>query len=391
MTTVLFLPLLQLPSGHHRAAEALAEGLRSIDRAVKCEKIELLSSRLGAKEQWISRLYLRCIRHAPKAYSAAYRRSVLHPASEPPSFPPYEWLFGGHLKQLLRRLQPALIVCTHAFPSYLLDLLKQRGEIDVPVVNVYTDYFVHNLWGKIAIDGHFVGHPTMKETLAEKGVAIKRIAVTGIPVHPAFAARPPMRPTTRSRYIGLISGGSLGLGDWERLFSKIAPDDPVIYYVLCGTNEQLYERLRKKNHPRLLPLRYISSPAAMSALYDKVDFVLTKPGGVTLSECLRKRKPTFIYAMLPGQEEINFRLLCDDGLVFDFRHWRRLPSLSDAIVSTLHSPELARCLAKIDDYHRTLSPADPAFVMYERFLAAPAVNKGRSRFDNRKLHRPFPI
>ncbi|MEC5186807.1 MGDG synthase family glycosyltransferase [Geobacillus thermodenitrificans] len=369
MTTVLFLPLLQLPSGHHRVAEALAEGLRSIDRAVKCEKIELLSSRLGAKEQWISRLYLRCIRHVPKAYSIAYRRSVLHPSSKPPSFPPYEWLFGGHLKQLIRRLTPALIVCTHAFPSYLLDLLKQRGEIDVPVVNVYTDYFVHNLWGKTAIDVHFVGHPAMKAKLEEKGVTSERIVVTGIPVHPAFSVRS-AAPAARSRYTGLISGGSLGLGDWERLLSKIAPDDPVDYYVLCGTNEQLYERLKKKNHPRLLPLRYISSPAAMSALYDEVDFVLTKPGGVTLSECLCKRKPAFIYAMLPGQEEINFRLLCDDGLVFDFRHWRSLPSLSEAIISMLHSPTLVRCLAKMDDYHRALSPADPALVIYERFLAA---------------------
>ncbi|AGT32183.1 galactosyldiacylglycerol synthase [Geobacillus genomosp. 3] len=370
MKTVLFLPLLQLPSGHHRAAEALAEGLRSIDRAVACEKIELLSSRLGAKEQWVSRLYLRCIRHVPRAYSVLYHRSVLRPSPKPPAFPPYEWLFADHLKQLIRRLKPALIVCTHAFPSYLLDLLKQRGDIDVPVVNVYTDYVVHNLWGKTAIDVHFVGHPAMKAALEEKGVAGERIAVTGIPVHPAFVAHPSAPPAARSRPVGLISGGSLGLGDWERLLSKIAPDDPIDYYVLCGTNRQLYERLKRKNHPRLLPLRYISSPAAMSHLYDEVDFVLTKPGGVTLSECLRKRKPAFIYAMLPGQEEMNFRLLRADGLVFDFRHWRSLPSLSESIFSILRSPELARCLAKMDEYHRALSLADPALALYEQFLAA---------------------
>lgn len=299
-----------------------------------------------------------------------YHCSVLRPKRKPSAFPPYEWLFAGHLKQIIDSLKPALIICTHAFPSYLLDFLKQRGDIDVPIVNVYTDYFVHNLWGKTAIDVHFIGHPAMKTTLLETGVPSERIVVTGIPVHPVFTAPPPAPLPVRSRYTGLICGGSLGLAGWEQLLRKIAPNDPVDYFVLCGTNEQLYERLRKNNHPRLLPLRYISSPAAMSALYDEVDFVLTKPGGVTLSECLHKRKPAFIYAMLPGQEEMNFRLLCNDGLIFDFRHWRSLPSLSEAIVSVLRSPALTCCLVRVDEYHRALSATDPALALYERFLAA---------------------
>jgi processive 1,2-diacylglycerol beta-glucosyltransferase len=47
-----------------------------------------------------------------------------------------------------------------------------------------------------------------------------------------------------------------------------------------------------------------------------MDGILTKPGGVTISESLFKRKPIFIYDALPGQEEINLKQLKDLGLVF---------------------------------------------------------------------------
>lgn len=47
---------------------------------------------------------------------------------------------------------------------------------------------------------------------------------------------------------------------------------------------------------------------------------MTKPGGVTISECLQKRLPVFIYHA-PGQEEMNLNLLKERKLVTDMRNW----------------------------------------------------------------------
>lgn len=55
----------------------------------------------------------------------------------------------------------------------------------------------------------------------------------------------------------------------------------------------------------------------MNALYDRVDAIITKPGGVTISEALTKKLPIFIHSMLPGQEEINHRYLMSRGLVYE--------------------------------------------------------------------------
>jgi processive 1,2-diacylglycerol beta-glucosyltransferase len=369
VNTVLFLPLLQIPSGHHQAADALKEDLLAIDPQWQCHKVELLSSRLGKGEKFISYVYLHWIRHFPKTYSTLYYQSVVRQKKAQPSFRYYELLFSRHLKNIVKRIQPDLIVCTHALPSYLLNRLKLSKEITNPVVNVYTDYFVHDLWGTEAIDYHFVGHPYMKTKLMEKGVSESRIFVTGIPIHPYITISKRKGQTERLRYSGLISGGSLGIGTLDELLKKISPNDPIDYYVLCGKNMQMYKQLQNENHPRLIPLPYISSRQEMNALYDQVDFILTKPGGVTISECLYKRLPIFIYDTLPGQEEINFRILKRHHLVFDFLNWKELRNISDAILSILHSPQIKHYYSHVEQYHRQLSPDRPATLLYSKLAS----------------------
>ncbi|BDG36065.1 putative glycosyltransferase YkoN [Parageobacillus caldoxylosilyticus] len=369
MKTVLFLPLLQIPSGHHQAADALKDGLLAMDPQLQCHKIELLSSRLGRGEKLVSYIYVNWIRHFPKTYNTLYYHSVVRQKKRQPSFPHYELLFLEHVKNIVKHVQPDIILCTHSLPSYLLNRLKRNGEITNPVVNVYTDYFVHDLWGTEAIDCHFIGHPYMKMQLRKKGVPENRICVTGIPLHPDITIEKREKQMKRSRYFGLISGGSLGIGTLKHMLKKISPDDPIDYYVLCGKNERMYKQLQSENHPRLIPLPYISSRQEMNALYDQADFILTKPGGVTISECLYKRLPIFIYDTLPGQEEINFRILKRHHLVFDFLNWKELRNISDAILSILHSPQITHYFAHVEQYHRQLSAEHPAALLYATFAS----------------------
>ncbi|MED4970315.1 MGDG synthase family glycosyltransferase [Parageobacillus toebii] len=259
MKTVLFLPLLQIPSGHHQAADALKEDLLAMAPQWQCHKVELLSSRLGQAEKLISSVYLQWIRHFPKTYSILYDQAVIRQKKAHLSFRYYEILFRRHIKNVVQHIQPDLIVCTHALPSYLLNRLKLSKEIANPVVNVYTDYFIHHLWGIEAIDYHFVGHPYMKTKLMKKGVPESRIFVTGIPIHPYITISKRKGQTERLCYSGLISGGSLGIGAFTELLKKISPNDPIDYYVLCGKNVQIYKQLQNENHPRFIPLPYISS------------------------------------------------------------------------------------------------------------------------------------
>jgi UDP-N-acetylglucosamine:LPS N-acetylglucosamine transferase len=83
----------------------------------------------------------------------------------------------------------------------------------------------------------------------------------------------------------------------------------------------------------------------MNELYDQADAIITKPGGVTISEALQKGIPIFIHSALPGQEEINLQLLKELSLVNEINNHE---SLSDQVIHFFKNQPL------IDQFHQSL-------------------------------------
>lgn len=363
--TVLFMPFLQIPSGHHQVANTLIDGLKQIHPHIKCEKVDILAYSYGNIEKLISSVYLKWIKLFPKTYNFVYRKVVIKNNQEDKRYRLYELLFMPFIKKLLRESEPDLIVCTHSLPAYMLNHLKERDGLNIPVVNVYTDYFVHRLWGTRHIEYHFAPSSSMKGYLMEKGVREESIFVTGIPVHTKIRKNDLTCPSRqRDNYNVLITGGNLGVGAIEDLinqFKDSASPFKVKFYILCGKNKKLLERLVSLQMEELVPFPYIDCMEKMNNLYDEIDAVITKPGGVTISECLSKRKPIFIYHALPGQEKINLLELQKLGVVFlltkdkPFEHLFALLQEKKALLhyqqrvaaylQEVHSSEPARILA----------------------------------------------
>src|SRR5699024_6982405 len=116
----------------------------------------------------------------------------------------------------------------------------------------------------------------------------------------------PHQPLLKSKARILLSGGNLGVGGLENVIRKIENTDfreNIQFYILCGKNQRLFEKLKRMNRNDIVPLPYIQCREEMSRLYDRMDAILTKPGGVTISESLFQRKPIFIFDALPGQEK----------------------------------------------------------------------------------------
>ncbi|WP_409270149.1 MGDG synthase family glycosyltransferase [Neobacillus sp. SCS-31] len=313
---ILFLPFLQIPSGHYQAARAIIDGIAEKQPDVECEVVDILSYTFGKLEKAVSQIYLGWIHAFPRLYSIVYRLNVNTGTSIEKQFKMYEWLFLKTMRKLLEEKTPDLIVCTHGLPSYLLNILKGRGEVQIPVVNVYTDYFIHQVWGKKKIDYHFVPTREAGDFLVSGGVNEAGIYVTGIPIHPYIRKKNLSHRNKNSSGLSvLVTGGSLGIGAIEKMFSEIDDRGEVHYSILCGTNKGLYERLNALRKGNVRPFEYIRCRKEMDKLYESADAIVTKPGGVTLSECLSKRLPIFIFHALPGQEEINLKTLEKLGLV----------------------------------------------------------------------------
>ncbi|MBO8157863.1 MAG: glycosyltransferase [Bacillaceae bacterium] len=313
---ILFFPLLDsLPSGHHQAANAISEYIRNRSNEIKCKKVDIMHCWNPAIEKFITGFYLRWIQHFPKSYAWVYR-TLAYKLNKTRSYRHYELLFLKKMKQIIEQEEPDLIICTHAFPSYLVNKLKKRGVCSVPVINVYTDFFINDVWGRDAVDHHFVSDINMKSRLVLNDcIPEQNVLITGVPVHESFLS--PSKSTKQKKELRIIfSGGSAGLGKIQELIEKERFEEKVHFYVLCGKNKKLYQTLSEFDCPNVHPIPYISSREKMNDLYNMADAILTKPGGVTVSEAIRKKLPTFIHSALPGQEEINLNHLRKQGLVF---------------------------------------------------------------------------
>ncbi|MGP4041292.1 MGDG synthase family glycosyltransferase [Gracilibacillus sp. D59] len=348
---ILFLPFLNIPSGHHQVADSLKHEIELNEPRMKCEKAEILSYSYGKIEALVSGFYLKWIHLFPSLYNWIYQQSVYKNIEQPKKFRLYELLFLAQMKQLIKEKQPDCVICTHALPSYMLNVMKEKGIINIPVINVYTDFFIHSFWGINHIDYHFVSSPNMKELLKKKGIPEQQIWITGIPVH--HEIKPDTKPLHKphSSFLSImVTGGNLGVGAMEDLLNNLKTSGKIKFYVLCGKNNLLYRKVKRLNNQYLIPLKFITCRKEMNELYDSIDGILTKPGGVTISECLRKRKPTFIYHALPGQEVINLDQLQKLGVVFYLNNWRDLESqLFTFFDSSGHLKKMNASLASYND------------------------------------------
>ena len=80
---------------------------------------------------------------------------------------------------------------------------------------------------------------------------------------------------------------------------------------VCGNNEKLKQKIdrTKFRHP-ICNLGYVNN---VDKLMDAADCIITKPGGLTVSEALAKVLPILISKPIPGQEERNLDFLLNFG------------------------------------------------------------------------------
>ncbi|WP_180271341.1 MGDG synthase family glycosyltransferase [Fredinandcohnia onubensis] len=332
MKKILVLPLFTMESGHHRAADALIDSFKKKNSYIQCEKLDFLTYLNPLFEKSISNMYLKWINNKPIIYSKFYKHFFFKKSVILRSI--YETLFLEKMEQLLGEKQPDLIICTHSFPSFLVNKLKEYGVCKTPMINVYTDFFINDLWGINHVDMHCVPSKEIKNELIKASVPKENIIITGIVTNDLVSKRQVRQANKKKTHI-LVSGGSLGLGNQISFLKQPVNSSFVEYRVLCGSNAKLFNEIVSLNINSIKPLPYITCSEQMNHLYNWADALITKPGGVTISEGIKKRIPIFIHSVLPGQEEINMNYLEQKGLV---QKLNRNKSVEEQVVTFLKNP-----------------------------------------------------
>ena len=299
-------------SGHFRAAEAVIEGLRLKEPYAKITHLDfgdILSKRFNAMAK---NVYMEMIKHTPKLWGKLYYKTAkLQPDSMIQRF--LKQLGRSDFLKYIQSFAPDLIVCTYPTVSSILAQLRLEQLLQVPVITVITDYTVHSHWVHPGVDRYIVACAEVRESLVSWGIKAQSILVTGIPISPKFEAE-----VDRGQLISklglnldlptfLVMGAAYGgLKSTKRICKTLADSlVPVQSIIVCGKNNKLYHSLGPVIEQSLNPMVRLGYVHNVEELMSVSNLIITKAGGLTVTEALTKHLPLVIYKAIPGQEEEN--------------------------------------------------------------------------------------
>ena len=226
----------------------------------------------------------------------------------------YNGINTFRLVRYLKAGQFDVIVATHFLAAEVCGYLRRTGAIRAKVVVVVTDFDVHKIWLIPGVDAYCVASEYTRERLAALGVDAARISVTGIPLDEKFT-RPRDKKEVR-RALGLdgdaftvlVSTSSFGFGPIEELAAYFSG---IQLIVICGNNRSLRTRLQARANPRHKICGFVDNMDEMMAA---ADVMVTKPGGLSVTEALANNLPMVFFSAIPGQEAGNVRVLAANGI-----------------------------------------------------------------------------
>lgn len=320
--------------GHNRAAKAMKDEIekKCIDSEhITCEIIDSLKLINTTMDKIISSGYEKSAKYTPKAWGGVYKMSDANIVSK------HEYkgnlfntLLASKLKKLLKERKPDLIIGTHPFPMIALSTLKKKypyrnafnSFFVPPLISVLTDYTAHSTYIQDEIDYYIAGDEYVKEVLISEGVDGDKIKPYGIPVEKSFLEHREKSVVLEElglapdKFTVLLMGGSFGAGNIKDTLKELLEIDRGFQIiVITGRNETLKEKLEKSLEKYTIDknISILGFTQDMNDILSAVDIIVSKPGGLTTTECLLKELPMIIPYYIPGQEEENMDFLSNCG------------------------------------------------------------------------------
>ncbi len=202
--------------------------------------------------------------------------------------------------------KPDVIINT--FPLVASYKMEQLGY-KIPLYTVVTDYHVNSTWISKSCKKTFVPTDTVKQQLLESEISSDKIVVSGIPIKQQFfkeintsEIKQKTKLLNNKPTIVVFAGTHGVLPNVKKICKAILEQSDVNMIVVCGKNEKLYKKLQKLNLENLKIYGYVDNMEELLAISD---LVITKPGGIGITEIASIGVPMIFPNPAKGQEGEN--------------------------------------------------------------------------------------
>lgn len=299
-------------SGHTRAAEAIRAALAAHPRAheMQVDVVDFMAREVSLIHYLMKRIYLTMLRFVPDLYDVFFRFAgkkagggIVRGA--------FAQVMVRTVGRIVRSYKPDLIVATHPFPEGAAALWRTRHGASYALAALLTDYALHAIWLVRGVDQYFVATETMAAEMAARGFDPHAVRATGIPIARADYSLPRPEAQAQAGLDGdlptvLLMGGGLGIGGMDRTLAALETlDRRLAILVVAGRNDVLEAHARRMAETSRHVIRVFAYTDEVPVLMRAADLLITKPGGLTISEAFAAGLPLLLHDPIPGPETEN--------------------------------------------------------------------------------------
>ncbi|MGN0811979.1 MAG: glycosyltransferase [Candidatus Coproplasma sp.] len=306
--------------GHNSAAYAIEYNLKSM--GIFCETKDVGEFISKENVERVNGRYAKVIRKTPKLFGFVFAMGMAYDRLHLPSpiYPKYAKC-ADPLYNYINEKGFTRVICTHFFAMNAMTALRKKYKKCVPCYGVMTDYTIHPFVKETDLDGYFVPDGKVAGQFMKLGFSADKIIISGIPVHPKFniniskiEARRALQLDDDKKTV-LIMTGSEGCGKIKKLCKKLmlAFDENCNFLVLCGRNKELKEQLDEA-FSSTENFKTVGFTSDVNLYLKAADCVLSKSGGLSLTEIATANIPLINLNAVPGLESANLKTFTSHGL-----------------------------------------------------------------------------
>ena len=317
--------------GHNQAASSLVEEFKN--NGYEAFKVDMLKETSSVLNTLITDGYKVLANKMPKVYGGLYKLSDFEKINTHITSPITK-VVCGEINKIIQRHNPDLIIGTHPFIVDIVGKLKREKIIDIPFISIVTDFEAHQTYINKYVDAYITGSEYTCESLANRGISRAILYPYGIPVKRVFLENNKEK-RQKDIFQILLMGGSMGVKSMNKVFKNLLESSNNFKLVIvCGNDGDLKKSLESfiANNPINKQIKLYGFTDKIAELMDESDIIITKPGGLTVTESIIKNIPMIIPYLIPGQEEENADFLVKSGVAIKTSDKKEIKYIVDYLI-----------------------------------------------------------
>ena len=224
---------------------------------------------------------------------------------------------ASKVAKYIEKLKPDIVISTHIFCATVMTYVSKTLK-NIVNVGIVTDFTIHPFWEETEMDYYITASHLLGHQCAKKGLPADKVFPIGIPVSEKFCTKIPKdkarcmlgideKPTV------MFMMGSMGFGNMPKMIAAIDSLELDFQILcICGKNEAAKRKIGKMaiKH-KTYAYGFVDN---VDVMMDASDFIITKPGGLSMSESLAKGLPAILMHPIPGHEIRNLEFFINNGI-----------------------------------------------------------------------------